>query len=375
MWLLDKMLRALVTTGQLRVLDHDGTEYRYGDLAADPVTIRFTDKGAALHVAKDPRTGAGEAYTNGRLVVEPPHDIRDMVLLVMGNAKGGEGAVAAPNPVKRGIDWIFAKADQINLRTKASSNVTHHYDLTRQFYELFLDEDRQYTMAYFKDPASSLERAQIDKQALIAAKLRLQPGMRLLDIGCGWGGLGLYLNRHFGVEVLGVSLAPDQVKFANERAEAAGVADKVKFRLTDYRDVTGPFDRITSVGMIEHVGAPHLPEYFAKTHELLADDGIMLTHTIGRTNGPGTTDKWTRKYIFPGGYIPALSELVTSCEKTGWEIADIEVLRYHYAHTIAEWYRRTTMHEAEITALYDARLFRMWQFYLAATWSISTCRA
>ncbi|MBA4161322.1 MAG: SAM-dependent methyltransferase [Novosphingobium sp.] len=365
MWLLGKMLRQVVKHGQLRVIDHDGSEHRFGDLSADPVTIRFTDKGAALHVAKDPRVGAGEAYMDGRLLVEPPHDIRDMVLLVMQNANRQSGGIAAPNPMKRGIDWIFAKADQINLRPKASSNVTHHYDLTRQFYELFLDEDRQYTMAYFKDPANTLERAQVDKKALIAAKLRLQPGMRVLDIGCGWGGLGLYLNRHFGCEVLGVSLAPDQVKFANERAEAAGVADMVKFQLTDYRDVTGPFDRITSVGMIEHVGAPHLTEYFAKTHQLLADDGIMLTHTIGRTNGPGTTDKWTRKYIFPGGYIPAMSELVTSCEKTGWEIGDIEVLRYHYAHTIAEWYRRTTLHEAEIAALYDARLFRMWQFYLA----------
>jgi len=318
-----------------------------------------------MHIAKDPRVGAGEAYMDGRLVVEPPHDIRDMILLVMGNANRGNGAVSSPNPIKRGIDWIFAKADQINLRPKASSNVTHHYDLTRQFYELFLDEDRQYTMAYFTDPANSLERAQLDKKALIAAKLRLGPGMRVLDIGCGWGGLGLYLNRHFGVEVLGVSLAPDQVRFANERAEAAGVADKVRFQLIDYRDVTGPFDRITSVGMIEHVGAPHLPEYFAKTFDLLADDGIMLTHTIGRVNGPGTTDKWTRKYIFPGGYIPSMSELVAACEKTGWEIADIEVLRYHYAHTLAEWYRRATLHAAEITALYDARLFRMWQFYLA----------
>ncbi|HOB14455.1 MAG TPA: cyclopropane-fatty-acyl-phospholipid synthase family protein [Novosphingobium sp.] len=364
MWLLDKMLKALVKEGQLRVIDHDGTAYCYGDLSAEPVTIRFVDKGAAMHVAKDPRVGAGEAYMDGRLLVDPPHDIRDMVLLVMMNANRG-GGIGAPNPLKRGVDWIFAKADQINLRPKASKNVVHHYDLTRQFYELFLDEDRQYTMAYFKAPDSTLERAQLDKKALIAAKLRLEPGMRLLDIGCGWGGLGLYLNRHFGVEVLGVSLAPDQVRFANERAEAAGVADKVKFQLTDYRDVSGPFDRITSVGMIEHVGAPHLPEYFAKTHDLLAEDGIMLTHTIGRTNGPGTTDKWTRKYIFPGGYIPAMSELVSACEKTGWEVADIEVLRYHYAHTLAEWYRRTCLHEAEITALYDARLFRMWQFYLA----------
>jgi cyclopropane-fatty-acyl-phospholipid synthase len=364
MWLLDKLLSALVKHGQLRVVDHDGREYRYGDLAADPVTIRFTDKRAAMHVARDPRVGAGEAYMDGRMVVDPPHDIRDMVLLVMGNANRGNG-LSAPSPLRRTADWIFAKADQINLRAKASSNVVHHYDLSRQFYEQFLDEDRQYTMAYFKDPANTLERAQLDKKALIAAKLRLGPGMKVLDIGCGWGGLGLYLNRHFGCEVLGVSLAPDQIKFANERAEAAGVADKVRFKLTDYRDVTGLFDRITSVGMIEHIGAPHFKEYFAKTNALLADDGVMLTHTIGRTNGPGTTDKWTRKYVFPGGYIPALSELVRAQEQTGWEVGDVEVLRYHYAKTLAEWYRRTTMHEAEITALYDARLFRMWQFYLA----------
>ena len=369
MWLLDKMLRAMVKEGHLAVRDYDGKMYHYGDQSADPVIIRFADKGAALHVAKDPRVGAGEAYMDGRMVIEPPHDIRDMVLLVMANANRGRGSIEAPNALRRGLDWVMAKADQINLRSKASSNVAHHYDLTRQFYELFLDEDRQYTMAYFKDPANTLERAQLDKQALIAAKLRLEPGqcqgMRLLDIGCGGGGLGLYLHRHFGIEVLGVSLAPDQVTFANERAAAAGVADQVKFALMDYRDVEGPFDRITSVGMIEHIGAPHFREYFAKTHALLANDGIMLTHTIGRVDGPGTTDKWTRKYVFPGGYIPALSELVRALEQTRWEIGDIELLRYHYAHTIAEWYRRATLHEAEITALYDARLFRMWQFYLA----------
>ncbi|WP_088308878.1 SAM-dependent methyltransferase [Novosphingobium sp. B 225] len=365
MWLLSRMLSALVRNGQLLVTDHDGKQYSFGDPAADPVRIRLTDKGAALHIARDPRVGAGEAYMDGRLVVEPPHDIRDMVLLVMGNANRPGASVKPPSKAKRAVDWLAFKADQVNLRAKASKNVVHHYDLTRQFYELFLDEDRQYTMAYYKDPANTLERAQIDKQALIAAKLRLEPGMRLLDIGCGWGGLGLYLNRHFGCEVLGVSLAPDQVRFANERAEAAGVADKVKFQLIDYRDVQGEFDRITSVGMIEHVGAPHFGEYFAKTNELLADDGIMLTHTIGRTGPPGTTDKWTRKYIFPGGYIPAMSELVSALERNRWEIADIEVLRYHYAYTLAEWYRRTTLHEAEITALYDSRLFRMWQFYLA----------
>ena len=298
MWLLGKMLRALVRDGRLVVTDHDGSVHEFGDPAADPVRIRFTDKGAALHVAKDPRVGAGEAYMDGRLVVERPHDIRDMILLVMRNANRPGGTIKPPSRTKRAVDWLAFKADQVNLRAKASKNVVHHYDLTRQFYELFLDEDRQYTMAYYRDPANTLERAQLDKQALIAAKLRLDPGqgkgMRVLDIGCGWGGLGLYLNRHFGCEVLGVSLAPDQVRFANERAEVAGVADKVRFQLIDYRDVTGQFDRITSVGMIEHVGAPHFGEYFAKTNELLADDGIMLTHTIGRTGPPGTTDKWTR---------------------------------------------------------------------------------
>ena len=368
MWLLNKMLRAVVKEGQLLIRDYDGKLYRYGDPAEPPVTIRFTDKGAALHVAKDPRVGAGEAYMDGRLVVEQPHDIRDMILLVMRNANRN-GGLDAPSALRRGFDRVLAKADQINLRPKASSNVTHHYDLTRQFYELFLDENRLYTMAYFTDPANSLERAQLDKLALIAAKLRLEPGkcqgMRLLDIGCGWGGLGLYMHRHFGIEVVGVSLAPDQIRFANERAAEAGVSDKVKFELMDYRDVAGQFDRITSVGMIEHIGAPHFREYFAKTNNLLTDDGIMLTHTIGRVDGPGTTDKWTRKYVFPGGYIPALSELTRAMEQTRWEIGDVEVLRYHYAHTIAEWYRRTTLHEAELTALYDARLFRMWQFYLA----------
>ncbi|MDE2597533.1 MAG: class I SAM-dependent methyltransferase [Sphingomonadales bacterium] len=371
MWLLDKMLKAMIRKGRLTVTDHDGKVYLYGPGGGDgaEIAIRFTDPGAAMHVAKDPRVGAGEAYMDGRMLIDPPADVRDFVLFVMGQAREQSVEMHAPSAFRRGMDWIVAKADQINLRTKASSNVTHHYDLTREFYELFLDEDRQYTMAYFRDPANTLERAQVDKKALIAAKLHLDPsksaGMRLLDIGCGWGGLGLYLNRHFGIEVLGVSLAPDQVKFANERAEAAGVADKVKFQLIDYRDVQGQFDRITSVGMIEHVGAPHFGEYFAKTRNLLAEDGVMLTHTIGRTGPPGTTDKWTRKYIFPGGYIPAMSELVAALERTRWEVADIEVLRYHYGHTIAEWYRRTCLHEKEITALYDARLFRMWQFYLA----------
>ena len=365
MWLLDKMLRQLVRTGQLVITDYDGKIYRYGDGSGDPLAIRFTDKRAARHIARYPQVGAGEAYMDGRMVIEPPHDIRDFVLFVMAQAHQRKGIIRPRTALRRFVDDWSARRDQRNARARSSKNVVHHYDLTRQFYELFLDEDRQYSMAYYRDPANSLERAQLDKKALIAAKLRIQPGMRVLDIGGGWGGLALYLNRHFGVDVTGVSLAPDQVRFANERAKAAGVADKVRFHLMDYRDLNETFDRITSVGMIEHVGAPHFVEYFAKTHELLANDGVMLTHTIGRRTPPGTTDKFTRKYIFPGGYIPAMSELVAAMERTRWEVADVEVLRYHYAHTLAEWYRRTCLHEQEIVALYDARMFRMWQFYLA----------
>jgi len=364
MWLLNRMLRSVIKHGKLVITDHDGKVYEYGP-GSDPVRIRFTRKSTARRIATDPGLGAGAAYMDGELVVEPPHDIRDMILLVKGAGARVGRPVDAPNPLHRMVDRALSRIDQFNYRARASKNVKHHYDLTRQFYELFLDEDRQYTMAYWQDGVQSLEQAQLDKKALIAAKLRLGPDMRVLDIGCGWGGLGLYLNRHYGCEVLGVSLAPDQVRFAQERAEAAGVAGKVRFELMDYRDVSGQFDRITSVGMIEHVGARSFPEYFAKTFSLLADDGIMLTHTIGRTGPPGRTDAWTRKHIFPGGYIPAMSELVTAMEQTGWKMGDIEVLRYHYARTLHEWYNRTTAHQHEITALYDERLFRMWQFYLA----------
>jgi cyclopropane-fatty-acyl-phospholipid synthase len=365
MWLLDKLLRQLVREGRLVITDHDGKAYEYGPGGGETFAVRLTDAGAALHIAKDPRMGAGEAYMDGRLVVEPPHDIRDFVLFIMGQANRHNGGALKPKSLlRRSFDKFAHKLDQMNTRVRASKNVVHHYGLTRQFYELFLDEDRQYSMAYYRDPANSLERAQIDKKALIAAKLRLGPGMRLLDIGCGWGGLGLYFNRHYGCEVLGVSLAPDQVKFANERAEAAGVADKVRFELIDYRDVKGPFDRISSVGMFEHVGARHYDEYFARTSELLADDGVMLTHTIGRKGPPGGDDPWSRKYIFPGHHLPAMSEMVAAMERTGWEVSDVEVLRYHYAYTLEEWYRRAKLHEEEITALYDARMFRMWQFYL-----------
>jgi len=367
MWLLDKMLQKLVRKGELTVIDHDGRRYRYGrpDPNHGPLALRLTDKRAAWDIARDPRIGAGEAYMNGRLVMEQG-DIRDLTLLARYNAPFEKPQALKPrSPLVKGVNAAMGRFDQINWKSRSRRNAEHTYNLTRRLYELFLDEDRQYTMAYYRDIRNSLEQAQLDKKAHIAAKLYVKPGMRVLDIGCGWGGLALYLHRHYGVEVLGIALAPDQIEFCRERAEAAGVADKVKFELMDYRDVQGTFERIVNVGLIEHLGTPHYPGFYAKIRELLAPDGIMVSHCCGRMGPPGLTDKWTRKYIFPGGYIPALSELVSEAERHKLIVADVEAMRYHYAHTLEEWYRRTNAHREEIVALYDERFFRMWQFYLA----------
>lgn len=378
MWLLDKFLGKAIKRGQLIVTDHDGTEYNYGAPAEydervggrpGPIRIRLTTKKAASHIARYPQMGAGEAFMWGWLVIEEPHDLRDMILLVTMNAKRmGEASLKPKGPVRMAAQKLKARLDGINLRTSAAANAEHTYNLTRELYERFLDEDRQYTMAYYRedDPTkTSLEQAQMDKKAHLAAKLRLEPGMKVLDIGCGWGGFALYMHQMYGVEVLGVALAEDQVKFSNERAAELGVADKVKFELCDYRDVQGQFDRISSVGLLEHVGTLHYPQFFEHTNRLLKPDGVMISHCCGRSGAPGFTDAWTRKYIFPGGYIPALSELVTQSERYGWQVMDVEAMRYHYSYTLEEWYNRTVRHREEITEMYDEVFYRMWLFYLA----------
>ncbi len=368
MWLLNKMLQKLVRKGELIVVDYDGKTWRYGapDPTHGPITVRLTDRGAAFAIASDPRLGTGEAYMDGRLVVEPPHDVRDLLLWARYNAPFERPSALKPKgPLRKAAAAIVGRIDQINWRSRSRRNAEHTYNLTRRLYELFLDEDRQYTCAYYRDITNNLEQAQLDKKAHIASKLYLKPGMKVLDVGCGWGGMALYLHRHYDVDVLGVALAPDQIAFAKERAEAAGVADRVKFELMDYRDVQGQFDRITSAGLIEHLGTPHYPGFFSHMHRLLKEDGVMFSHCCGRMGPPGLTDAWTRKYIFPGGYIPSLSELVTEAEKNQLIVSDVEAMRYHYAHTLEEWYYRTNAARDEIIALYDERFFRMWQFYLA----------
>ncbi|WP_432200228.1 class I SAM-dependent methyltransferase [Erythrobacter sp. W53] len=379
MWLLDKFLRKAIVQGQLVITDYDGKEYTYGPGGTDyppeeggkpgPVRIRLTNKKAAKHIARYPQMGAGEAFMWEWLVVEEPHDIRDMILFVTMNAKRlGERSLQAKGPLRTVAQKAIAALDGINLRGSARKNAEHHYDLTRELYERFLDEDRQYTMAYYRedDPSkTSLEQAQMDKKAHIASKMRIEPGMKVLDIGCGWGGFALYLHEMYDVEVVGVALAPDQIECCKERAKELGVEDKVQFALMDYRDVEGEFDRIVSVGLLEHVGTMHYPQFFEHTHRLLKPDGVMVSHCCGRAGPPGYTDAWTRKYIFPGGYIPALSELVTESEKNGWQVMDVEAMRFHYSHTLEEWYNRTVMHRAEIEAMYDEQFYRMWLFYLA----------
>lgn len=372
MALIDVFLSRLVTRGTLTLTDHAGRSRSFGTPDPDygEVAIRFTDAGAAGYVASHPRLGAAEAYMDGRLVVEQG-DILDLITLVRKNQpweRGGQLKIR--NPLRRALSNAGSRLSRLNWQARSKRNVAHHYDLGNDFYRLFLDADMQYSCAYFTDPANSLEQAQIDKKAHIAAKLHLKPGQRVLDIGCGWGGMALYLHRTCGVDVLGVTLSEEQLKIARERAAAAGVSDHVKFELIDYRNVEGQFDRIVSVGMFEHVGPPHFREFFRKCRNLLAEDGAMLIHTIGRFGVPGTTDAFTRKYIFPGGYIPALSETLAASEKSRLIAADVETLRLHYGLTIRHWYQRTVDNREAIVAMYDERFYRMWLFYLAG--AIST---
>ena len=370
--LLDRFLARAVTRGELTLIHPDGSRARFGvpDPALRSVTIRFTDWAAERAILFDPGSGAGEMFMEGRLVVHEG-DVMDLARLLTGNDRweAGRNNLDA-STTRKLLGAVKFRFDRFNMERRSKRNVQHHYDLNDRLYALFLDRDRQYSCAYFTDPANSLEQAQADKLAHIAAKLHLQPGMRVLDIGCGWGGMALYLHRTLGAEVLGVTLSEEQLKIARQRAADAGVADKVRFELIDYRRVRpeafgGAFDRIVSVGMFEHVGPAHYRAFMRQCRSLLTPDGVMLLHTIGRLGPPGVTDAFTAKFIFPGGYNPALSEIVRAQERLRMVLTDVEVLRLHYSWTLHEWYRRTVAHRAEIVALYDERFFRMWTFYLA----------
>ena len=364
MALIDRLVTKLISKGRLTLEFPDGKRRSFGPGGGKELTVRFADRRIAFDIARNPRMGIGEGYMDGRVEVLDG-TILDLLEMVVGANRwetGGEGRKA----ISTGRVEAFLSIFRRNPETRSRRNVAHHYDLSDELYGLFLDHDRQYSCAYFTDPANSLDQAQSDKKAHIAAKLYLKPGQRVLDIGCGWGGTALYLNRVADVDVLGVTLSEEQLKVARRRAEEAGVSDRVKFELIDYRKVEGRFDRIVSIGMFEHVGAAHFGEFFATCKDLLADDGVMLLHTIGKLGSAGAPDPFTDKWIFPGYHLPSISEMFGVTEKLRLVATDVEILRLHYAYTLRHWLTNTDAARAKIVALYDERFFRMWEFYLAA---------
>jgi cyclopropane-fatty-acyl-phospholipid synthase len=362
--LLEWLLKRFVRRGNLRLTTAGGAVLALGDGAGNPVAARFTTRAAQLRVMLDPELRLGEAYMDGTLRIEQG-SIADLLALAMSQTSDGmPPGWARPQWALR---YIYRRLQQLNRRTRARRNAAHHYDLDGRLYSLFLDADRQYSCAYFETPGQSLDDAQLAKKRHLAAKLLLKDGHRALDIGSGWGGLALYLAEICGARVTGITLSREQWQRASERAAEKNLSGAVEFRLQDYRDVRERFDRIVSVGMFEHVGVGYYDAFFRKCAELLADDGVMLLHSIGRSEGPNVTNPWIAKYVFPGGYIPALSEVLPAIERAGLLIADIEILRLHYAETLKAWRDRFLAHREDAERLYDRRFVRMWEFYLAAS--------
>lgn len=369
--LIHRFLDRSVRRGTLEVAFADGTASRYGtpcDGFPD-VAIRFADTKVPRDIVLDPSLGAAEAFMDGRLIIEKA-GIMELVELIQANSpwdKGGD--VGDPSLGRKLINSAAFAFEQVNNRVRSKKNVGHHYDIGNDLYRLMLDpEHMQYSCGYWPEGVTTLSQAQEAKLAHIAAKLALEPGQRVLDIGCGWGGMAIYLAKNADARVLGITLSEEQYSLARERAEQAGVASKVSFELVDYRDLAArgeKFDRIVSVGMFEHVGQRQFETYFRCCANLMTDDGVALIHTIGRFGSPGTTDAFTRKYIFPGGYIPALSETVAASEKSRLIATDIETLRLHYAFTLRAWYENCQANREAIVAMYDERFYRMWTFYLA----------
>jgi cyclopropane-fatty-acyl-phospholipid synthase len=359
--LLTSVLARLIRIGRLSVIDAAGERHVFEGSPGPSATIRLHDPALHWKLLLKPRLFVGEAFMDGTLTIEEG-SLYDFLDVLMSN-----DAALPRLPIMRVSDVVgrlVRRFHQYNPVPRARRNVAHHYDLSDQLYELFLDRDRQYSCAYFRSPDDDLDTAQENKKRHLAAKLLLRPGHKVLDIGSGWGGLALYLAAEWGAEVTGLTLSEEQHKVATRRAAAAGLGDRVRFHLRDYREETGRYDRIISVGMFEHVGVNQYKVFFRKLGELLTPDGVALLHSIGRMDGPGTTNPWLRKYIFPGGYSPALSEVAPQVERERLWITDIEILRLHYAETLRAWRRRFEQNRDRIRLLYDERFCRMWEMYL-----------
>jgi cyclopropane-fatty-acyl-phospholipid synthase len=357
------ILERTVTTGHLRLVDSDGRAYDFGDHNGSLVVARITDKHTERQIMLNAPLAIGEAYMDGRLVLEKG-TIYDFLELLLTNTR------------RRWPRWlrfldrlmfVTRRLQHYNPVGRSKRNVAHHYDIDDSLYALFLDPDRQYSCAYFEHEGMSLEDAQEAKKRHLAAKLNLTDGLRVLDIGSGWGGLALYLAKTAHVEVTGITLSEEQLKVARERAQAEGLARAVNFELCDYRDLEGQFDRIVSVGMFEHVGTAHYRSFFRQVNSLLTDSGVAVLHSIGRSDGPGTTNPFIAKYIFPGGYIPALSEVLPAIEREGLLATDLEILRLHYAMTLRHWRQRFRGAWHTAVEKFGERFCRMWEMYLAGS--------
>jgi cyclopropane-fatty-acyl-phospholipid synthase len=363
---MDRLLRFFlgqyIRRGALSVVTARGTQFSYGDGSGDPVVVRFLTADAERRLLLDPELSLGELFVDGSVVMERG-TIADLLAIALGQLD------VRPRWAK--LRWWFRylirHVRQFNPRGRSRNNVAYHYDLDGRLYSLFLDADKQYSCAYFESPDITLDDAQLAKKRHLAAKLLIERGQRVLDIGSGWGGLALYLAEITDADVTGVTLSTEQLHVANARADEKRLPRSTKFLLQDYRDVRGPFDRIVSVGMFEHVGIDHYDIFFERCAELMTEDGVMVLHSIGRPEGPGITNPWIAKYIFPGGYIPALSEVLPAIERAGLLVSDIEILRLHYAETLKAWRERFMARREEAVRLYDERFARMWEFYLAAS--------
>ncbi|MEO8667412.1 MAG: cyclopropane-fatty-acyl-phospholipid synthase family protein [Bauldia sp.] len=359
--LLRKLLAGAIKKGRLETIDASGARHKFGDGSGPEVRVRFNSAAAERAVLLDPEMKLGEEYMDGGYTIEAGTPLQLLTLLL--ENVDSSGRTWWTGILDRGRT-LMRRLVENNDRRRARDNVQKHYDLDGRVYALFLDSDRQYSCAYFEDGVTSLEEAQRAKKRHLAMKLALKPGQRVLDIGSGWGGLGLYLAETFDVDVTGVTLSKEQFAVSNERARERGLSHRVRFLLQDYRTLTEPFDRIVSVGMFEHVGLSHYREFFKQLYALLTDDGVAVVHTIGKKNFPGPFNPWMQRYIFPGAYVPTLSELAPVIENQDFWLTDLENLRLHYAMTLAAWHERFQAHRAEAAAIHGERFCRMWEFYL-----------
>ncbi len=355
-----------ISTGRLRVIDARDGIHDFGNGAGNRVTIRFHKSSTYWKILVNPDLYLGEAYMNGDITVTEG-SVAELLDLLLKNMQKHGGFITPTTLALNAINFCMRHFPHINTPEKSRENVHHHYDLSSNLYKLFLDQEWQYSCAYFISGKETLEEAQKNKMNHILNKLLIKPEHHVLDIGCGWGGLARHIARETGAKVTGVTLSKEQLAYAENRTREEGLSSRVKFKLCDYRQLEGVYDRIVSVGMFEHVGVDSYQDFFNTIKKRLKEDGVALLHSIGRSTVPTATNPWIKKYIFPGGYLPSLSEVIPHVEKSGLILTDLEVLRFHYAKTLNEWRKRFNEHRSSARSIYDERFCRMWEFYLASS--------